>query len=688
MIIRQHGLSLPVERLKTSFDFFVTELKTIDDGEARSNLIGQMISPLISLSFKDKKLAEVELIQHEFFLILRDQILIEHLRRRHIEGNLTGKILLNVSILFMNLYHNITDTNVAECEHLLLHYPLIDELVKCLNELNNSDKHINDPNLLRSISFLLTALKHLHAKQIINDEYLLLKPLFSAIAQRLTSLNTITMIRNLKRNFTQYLDHRNILFLDTMPLYSQWYSDYDDLEIFLQVLRRLLKEFTDWFTSCSPDSYRHCTTKMGSMIRHFTYFLVRPIESDNLKIFSEEFYDDYCRLVSHWILFLSSTLSFPSNKINTSATRTILQMLYNFTLHLNVLNYMKTMPILIPMLLQMTEVDHVEIQLNAYRCLGKLMREDDIKKMANPSKIACVYIDFITRTIDDRAQTRRFHSLLDSLKNFVQHDQVKTELIKQQALTILIKCIVEPRFDPIKVQLIVLEILLALSFNNDASVILRQNQNFITHIRNLSSKTNSNQTDLQRAAEGLLWKLEKEVEAVAKSTNVNLYKYDIMISYSHKDQDVCLQIHDRLVKDGYNVWLDRDCLRGPTMIGIANAIENSEHVLICMSNTYKQSVYCQSEAHYAYERECRLIPILIESNYKPDGWLGIIVSGKIYVEFGKIDFHLAYNKLKNEISARHYDLLTRSLSRAIEKDPIRKGSKSLELFQGISESIE
>ncbi|CAF4098560.1 unnamed protein product, partial [Rotaria sordida] len=340
MTIGQHGLSLPVERLKTSFDFFVTELKTIDDYEVRSSLIGQMISPLISLSFKDKKLAEIELIQHEFFLILRDQILIEHLRRRHIEGNLTGKILLNVSILFLNLYHNITDTNVAGCEHLLLHYPLIDELVKCLNELNNSDKHINDPHLLRSISFLLTALKHLHAKQIINNEYSLLKPLFSVIAQCLTSLNTITMIRNLKRNFTQYLDHRNILFLDTMPLYSQWYSNYDDLEIFLQVLRKLLKEFTDWFTGCSPDSYRHCTTKMGSMIRHFTYFLVRPIESDNLKIFSEEFYDDYRRLVTHWILFLSSTLSFPSNKINTSATRTILQMLYNFTLHLNVLNYM------------------------------------------------------------------------------------------------------------------------------------------------------------------------------------------------------------------------------------------------------------------------------------------------------------------------------------------------------------
>ncbi|CAF4985625.1 unnamed protein product, partial [Rotaria socialis] len=83
---------------------------------------------------------------------------------------------------------------------------------------------------------------------------------------------------------------------------------------------------------------------------------------------------------------------------------------------------------------------------------------------------------------------------------------------------------------------------------------------------------------------------------------------------------------------------------GSTMVGIANAIENSEHVVICMSNMYKQSVYCQSEAHYAFERRCRLIPIIVESNYKPDGWLGIIVSGKIYVNFAKDEFSKAYEK--------------------------------------------
>jgi hypothetical protein len=39
----------------------------------------------------------------------------------------------------------------------------------------------------------------------------------------------------------------------------------------------------------------------------------------------------------------------------------------------------------------------------------------------------------------------------------------------------------------------------------------------------------------------------------------------------------------------------------------------------------------------------------MKSHYKPDGWLGIIVSGKIYVDFVKTEFNLAYEKLKIEI---------------------------------------
>ena len=234
--------------------------------------------------------------------------------------------------------------------------------------------------------------------------------------------------------------------------------------------------------------------------------------------------------------------------------------------------------------------------------------------------------------------------------DFVQHDQVKNELINQNALPLLVRCVVETRLDLVRVQQVALEILLALSFNNAACSTLKDNSHFVHHLRTLASRVDTGLSGLQRAAEGLLWKLEREEQAITQVTTLTSFRYDIMISYSHKDQQICLRIHEQLVKDGFRVWFDRDCLRGSTMMGMADAIENSECVLICMSNAYKQSVYCQSEAHYAFERRCRLIPAIVESNYKPDGWLGITVSGKIYVDFTRMGFEFAYERLKSELS--------------------------------------
>ncbi|CAF1013989.1 unnamed protein product [Rotaria sp. Silwood1] len=195
------------------------------------------------------------------------------------------------------------------------------------------------------------------------------------------------------------------------------------------------------------------------------------------------------------------------------------------------------------MLLRMADVQQDETQLNLYRCLGKLMPKPDIKTMETPSKLASIYLKFLTNTIDDPKKMERFYSVL---QNFVQHDQVKVELIKQNVFPIFMRCITETKSDLIKVQTIVLEILLALSFNNDALTILRKDTDFMTQIRNLESNTNLDKSNLQRAAEGLLWKLDKEGETVAKSTTLKSYQYDIMISYSHSDRQLCYQIHERL----------------------------------------------------------------------------------------------------------------------------------------------
>ena len=40
--------------------------------------------------------------------------------------------------------------------------------------------------------------------------------------------------------------------------------------------------------------------------------------------------------------------------------------------------------------------------------------------------------------------------------------------------------------------------------------------------------------------------------------------------------------------------------------------------------------YFYTEANYAYKLKRPIIPLLMEENYDPDGWLGIILGTKLY----------------------------------------------------------
>jgi hypothetical protein len=184
----------------------------------------------------------------------------------------------------------------------------------------------------------------------------------------------------------------------------------------------------------------------------------------------------------------------------------------------------------------------------------------------------------------------------------------------------------------------------SLAFDEVTRVQLAQDTQLLSTVEALIESAGEN---TKHAAENLLWQLQKRKKMMKTSMNVDAdYKYDIMISYSHVDKALCDSIHDKLVKDGYRVWIDHEQMHGETVEAMATAIENAEFVLICMSHSYKQSAYCQMEEHYAFERRCRLIPLIMISRYKPDGWLGILVSGKIYVDVSKLEFDSAYTRLK------------------------------------------
>lgn len=60
-------------------------------------------------------------------------------------------------------------------------------------------------------------------------------------------------------------------------------------------------------------------------------------------------------------------------------------------------------------------------------------------------------------------------------------------------------------------------------------------------------------------------------------------------------------------------------------------------------------VYQCAEAEYAYQRRKRVIPMMMEPSYCPDGWLGIILGSKLWMDFRK-DPSVGIQQLIKEIS--------------------------------------
>jgi hypothetical protein len=295
---------------------------------------------------------------------------------------------------------------------------LIDELSHCLDEIATNGKHLDNPHFLSSIRHLLTAFQRFEKKQTENDGSSDTTPLLFAVVKCLCSSYTVESLTSLEHNFSQNLTERQTFLLSICPLFLHWFSGDHTPEVFLQIPRALLSSFTTWAINCQSDSIIHCSSELRDMMRHMNFALVRPIEWETANISSKEFNDDYYKLVSQWSSFLQVIIQHSSDEYNfKSIARFIVQDLYNFTLHSSVLHFMKSIPTLIPSLLKMTDIQQDETQLNVFRCLGKIMTEEDIKTMTNPSQIAMIYVKFMSSAIDDLKKKERFYSLLDSLKS-------------------------------------------------------------------------------------------------------------------------------------------------------------------------------------------------------------------------------------------------------------------------------
>ncbi|CAF0948974.1 unnamed protein product [Rotaria sordida] len=327
----------------------------------------------------------------------------------------------------------------------------------------------------------------------------------------------------------------------------------------------------------------------------------------------------------------------------------------------------------------------------AARTLAAILNKEDIDKINNPSIIARSYLYLIENTIDDVTLTYhgiKLDGVLTNLEAIVQNDDVKEEIVNDDdGIPLLARCAYEKNLDIETIQIPALRIIDAVSFVNDSAVKqIKENDDLMDHVKDLSN----NNDKYQRAiAKRILWKVKKEVEFMSKQEkqkkqnqikikkifdekqavyqyvrgdhHFNLTdhktseKFDLMISYYPDDKEICLKIYNRLIaSDFYRILFNKDNLHSSNPRIMAEAIEKSSIILMCFSSKYRNSYACRLEAEYAKKRERPIIPVKIDHQYDPTGWLEKIIDNEKYIDFTKYEFNIMFAQLIDEINEKKY----------------------------------
>nr|XP_054751810.1 uncharacterized protein LOC129257501 isoform X1 [Lytechinus pictus] len=256
-----------------------------------------------------------------------------------------------------------------------------------------------------------------------------------------------------------------------------------------------------------------------------------------------------------------------------------------------------------------------------------------------------------------KSPDKRFQGLCDreiatALGRLAVHDSNKCKILEAGGLPLLVKMLKDRSTDT---QEAAANTVWNLAFSDVGRQKIVENGECV---KLLESLTQSPESSVSDTAKGALWVITKgqakqvENDKTAEEMQAGGMESSkhIMISYQWGSQPIVLKIRDNLRTAGYQVWLDVDHMHGSTLQAMAEAVEKSYIVLMCISERYKESPNCRTEAEYAYQLKKRIIPVMMEEYYQPDGWLGLILGSKFYMDFsGRLDQEEEMVKLLREV---------------------------------------
>ncbi|CAF0835367.1 unnamed protein product [Adineta ricciae] len=279
-----------------------------------------------------------------------------------------------------------------------------------------------------------------------------------------------------------------------------------------------------------------------------------------------------------------------------------------------------------------------------YFMLGEILPEDKLKEMKFATHVECFFYSILDQAWHNPLRKYKqlpLSFLLRSSVSFSKNDAMTQKIADLQLISFFMEMSDEYP--------IVYDFIWGFSFNHQIQKQLRENTPFIHKLTRLSNQATDEQ--IRKAVDGILWNLQIHQQSHPSTDISSQNTFDIMISYSHKDKSLCKQIYDELTRRNYRVWIDFDQMHGNVMDAMAQAIDRSQTIIICMSEEYRKSNFCRAEAHYAFQQQRHIVPVLMQKHYKPDGWLLFLIGQLLYVDFTKYEFDQAMGMLLKELKA-------------------------------------
>lgn len=330
------------------------------------------------------------------------------------------------------------------------------------------------------------------------------------------------------------------------------------------------------------------------------------------------------------------------------------------------------------------------VRTKAFLILSYIISEEENDLINATDENVAYIIDILRDALKNENHFSEFYAFWASeitcgLNRLAANDSNKLKLVRLGAVPLYISLL---RSTDVEEQSLAADGLWILSFHRENKLLMKHEPGCLEALQ--FAAANSTHEGITRAVRGALWVIQSVPEQHNLPTaggSLPVATEDpnaahVMISYHWGVQKSMILVKQRLRAEGYKVWMDIDNMSGSTLEAMALAIERAAVVLVCMSQGYKNSPGCRTEAEYTYRLHKDVIPLVLQTGYAPDGWLGVIVGARLNFDLSVPDtFDQELDRLVAEIGPR-------GKLGPIKDEPVAGGPLQLSPHRGASSTSE